>query len=107
MDDKFLNRLISLVEESADEENIDITVLCREIAMSRSALYRKLKALTGNSIQDFIRMVKLRKASRMLLETALTISEISYQSGFSNTKHFSTSFRKQFGKTPTEYRQRK
>jgi AraC-like DNA-binding protein len=106
MDEKFLNKLIGLIEESAEEENIDITHLCREIAMSRSALYRKLKALTGNSIQDFIRMVKFRKASRMLLETNLTIAEIAYQSGFPNTKHFSTSFRKQFGKTPTEYRQR-
>lgn len=106
MDEKFLHKLIGLVEESANEETIDITNLCREIAMSRSALYRKLKALTGNSIQDFIRMVKLRKASRMLQETTLTISEIAYQSGFPNTKHFSTSFRKQFGKTPSEYRQR-
>jgi DNA-binding response OmpR family regulator len=106
MDEKFLNRLISLIEKSAEEETIDITDLCREIAMSRSALYRKLKALTGNSIQDFIRMVKLRKASRMLLETTLAITEIACQSGFPNTKHFSTSFRKQFGKTPSEYRQR-
>ncbi|MFZ4521290.1 MAG: hybrid sensor histidine kinase/response regulator transcription factor [Bacteroidales bacterium] len=106
MDEKFLNKLITMIEASAEEETIDISDLCREIAMSRSALYRKLKALTGNSIQDFIRMVKLRKASRMLVETTLTISEIAYQSGFPNTKHFSTSFRKQFGKTPSEYRQR-
>ncbi|MCX6267334.1 MAG: ATP-binding protein [Bacteroidetes bacterium] len=105
MDEKLLNKLIGMIEESSEEESIDITNLCREIAMSRSALYRKLKALTGNSIQDFIRMVKLRKASRMLLETTFTISEIAYQSGFSNTKHFSTSFKKQFGKTPSEYRQ--
>ena len=105
MDEKFLNKLIAMIEDSTDEETIDITALCRENAMSRSALYRKLKALTGNSIQDFIRLVKLRKASRMLIETTLTISEIAYQSGFPNTKHFSTSFRKQFGKTPTEYRQ--
>ncbi len=105
IDEKFLNRLIGLIEEYAEQETIDISVICREIAMSRSALYRKLKALTGNSIQDFIRMVKLRKASRMLLETTQTISEIAYQSGFPNTKHFSTTFKKQFGKTPSEYRQ--
>ncbi len=106
LDEKFLNKLILLIEESAEQETIDIAVLCREIAMSRSALYRKLKALTGNSIQDFVRMVKLRKASRMLLETTSTIAEIAYLSGFPNTKHFSTTFKKQFGKTPTEYRQR-
>lgn len=106
MDEKFLNKLIGMIEDSSDDESIDIADICREVAMSRSALYRKLKALTGNSIQDFIRIVKLRKASAMLIETTLTISEISYQSGFPNTKHFSTSFKKQFGKTPSEYRQR-
>jgi len=104
MDEKFLNKLIQLIEERSEEESVDIAVLCREIAMSRSALYRKLKALTGNSIQDFVRIVKLRKASRMLLESNASIAEIAFQAGFSNTKYFSTAFKKQFGKTPSLFR---
>jgi len=104
MDEKFLNKLIGLIEEKSEEETIDIAHLCQEIAMSRSALYRKLKALTGNSIQDFVRIVKLRKASRMLLESNDSISEIAFQAGFSNTKYFSTAFKKQFGKTPSGFR---
>ncbi len=104
LDEQLLTRLISLIENESDDDSVDITRLCREVAMSRSVLYRKLKALTGNSIQDFVRMVKLRKASRLLHDPSLTIADIAFQAGFTNTKHFSTAFRKQFGKTPTEYR---
>jgi len=67
-------------------------------------LYRKLKSLTGNSIQDFVRVVKLRKAARLLLESNQPVSDIAFLSGFQNSKHFSTAFKKQFGKTPTDYR---
>jgi ligand-binding sensor domain-containing protein/signal transduction histidine kinase/DNA-binding response OmpR family regulator len=104
LDEKFLTKIISLIENDIDSDSIDVTKLSREVAMSRSVLYRKLKALTGNSIQDFVRVVKLRKAARLLLESDQPISEIAFQSGFSNSKHFSTAFKRQFGKTPSEYR---
>jgi signal transduction histidine kinase/ligand-binding sensor domain-containing protein/CheY-like chemotaxis protein/AraC-like DNA-binding protein len=107
LDEDFLQKVISKIEKESDIESVDVIGLCREVGMSRSALYRKLKALTGNSIQDFVRMVELRKAARMLLETQLSISEVAYQCGFTNAKHFSTSFRKQFGKTPSEFRTEK
>ncbi|NVO20857.1 MAG: response regulator [Bacteroidetes bacterium] len=104
LDEQFLTKIISLIENDVDSDTIDVTKISRELAMSRSVLYRKLKAITGNSIQDFVRIVKLRKAARLLLDTNDPIADISFQSGFSNSKHFSTAFRKQFGKTPSEYR---
>jgi signal transduction histidine kinase/ligand-binding sensor domain-containing protein/CheY-like chemotaxis protein/AraC-like DNA-binding protein len=104
LDEQFLVRIISLIENDSDSDTLDVTKLSREVAMSRSVLYRKLKALTGNSIQDFVRIVKLRKAARMLLDSDFPVSEIAYQSGFANSKHFSTAFKRQFGKTPSEYR---
>jgi DNA-binding response OmpR family regulator/nitrogen-specific signal transduction histidine kinase len=104
LDEQFLTKVISLIENDIDSDTIDVTKLSREVAMSRSVLYRKLKALTGNSIQDFVRIVKLRKAARLLLETDLPITEIAFQSGFPNAKHFSTAFKRQFGKTPSEHR---
>jgi ligand-binding sensor domain-containing protein/signal transduction histidine kinase/DNA-binding response OmpR family regulator len=104
LDEQFLLKIIQLIENDDDADNLDVTKLSREVAMSRSVLYRKLKALTGNSIQDFVRIVKLRKAARLLLESDDPIADIAFHSGFSNAKHFSTAFRKQFGKTPTEYR---
>jgi len=104
LDEQFLTKIISLVENDVDSDTIDVTKLSRELAMSRSVLYRKLKAITGNSIQDFVRVVKLRKAARLLIDTDHPIADIAFESGFSNSKHFSTAFRKQFGKTPSEYR---
>jgi ligand-binding sensor domain-containing protein/signal transduction histidine kinase/DNA-binding response OmpR family regulator len=105
LDEQFLLKLIKLIENDQEPDGIDILGLCREMAMSRSVLYRKIKALTGNSIQDFVRIVKLRKASRLLTDPSLSIADIAFQSGFANTKHFSTAFKKQFGKTPSEFRQ--
>jgi len=104
LDEQFLVNLIHLIEDDMDSDTLDVTKLSREVAMSRSVLYRKLKALTGNSIQDFVRIVKLRKAARLLLESDHPITDIAFQSGFSNSKHFSTAFKRQFGKTPSEYR---
>jgi ligand-binding sensor domain-containing protein/signal transduction histidine kinase/DNA-binding response OmpR family regulator len=104
MDEQFLVKIIQLIENDLDSDTLDVTKLSREVAMSRSVLYRKLKALTGNSIQDFVRVVKLRKAARLLLESDSPISDVAFQSGFSNSKHFSTAFKRQFGKTPSEYR---
>jgi len=104
LDEQFLLNFISIIENDTESDTLDVTKLSREVAMSRSVLYRKLKALTGNSIQDFVRIVKLRKAARILLESDAPISEIAFLSGFSNSKHFSTAFKRQFGKTPTEYR---
>ena len=104
LDEQFLVKIIHLIEDDMDSDTLDVTKLSREVAMSRSVLYRKLKALTGNSIQDFVRIVKLRKAARLLLESDHPITDIAFQSGFSNSKHFSTAFKRQFGKTPSEYR---
>lgn len=107
LDEEFLTKVISRIEDEKFSENADVTTLCRELAMSRSVMYRKIKMLTGNSIQEFVRVVKLRKASRLLLENSTPISLIAYNSGFSNTKHFSTAFKKLYGKTPSEYRLQK
>jgi ligand-binding sensor domain-containing protein/signal transduction histidine kinase/DNA-binding NarL/FixJ family response regulator len=106
LDEQFLLKLIGLIENEEEPEGSEIPVLCREMAMSRSVLYRKIKALTGNSIQDFVRIVRLRKAARLLNDPTLSVADISFRAGFANTKHFSTAFKKQFGKTPSEYRQR-
>jgi len=104
LDEQFLIKIIHLIEDDMDSDTLDVTKLSREVAMSRSVLYRKLKALTGNSIQDFVRIVKLRKAARLLLESDKSIADIAFQSGFPNSKHFSTAFKRQFAKTPSEYR---
>ncbi|TFH38621.1 MAG: hybrid sensor histidine kinase/response regulator [Bacteroidia bacterium] len=104
LDEEFLRKLVETIESEKFSENLDVATLCNELGMSRSVLYRKIKMLTDNSIQEFVRIVKLRKAARLLLSAGNPISDIAFVSGFSNTKHFSTAFKKLYGKTPSQYR---
>ncbi len=74
------------------------------MGMSRSALYRKLKALTDQSITEFIRTIKLKRAGQLILQTQLNISEIAYDLGFNDLKHFRKSFQILFDELPSDYR---
>ena len=79
-------------------------LLAREIGMSRSQLYRKVKALTGRSIADYIRLLRLREGKRLLEVTDKTVSEITFDVGFNDLSYFSTCFNEEFGCSPTEFR---
>ena len=72
--------------------------------MSRSPFFRKIKALTGMSPNDFIRMIRLKHAASLLLKSDLNISEICYDVGFVSPRYFRECFKKQFGHTPTDYK---
>ena len=78
----------------------------REMLMSRSNLHLKMKALTGESTNDFIKRLRFNKACTLLKEGRYNISEISYRVGFSSPSYFATSFKKRFGCLPTEYADR-
>ncbi|MFC2116715.1 ATP-binding protein [Bacteroidota bacterium] len=104
IDEHFLQKVISIIENKLNDTSLDVAHLCTQLGMSRSVLYRKIKALTAHSIQEFIRGVRLRKAKQLLINTNKSISEVSYLVGFPNTKHFSTSFRKEFDVSPSEFR---
>jgi len=106
LDEKFLDKLISIIESRSGEAKLDVVFVAKEMGMSRSVLYRKIKAISGYTIQEFIMVCKLKKAANLLINAPESISEIAYSSGFSNAKHFSTKFRKQFGITPTEFRKK-
>ncbi|MDR1200931.1 MAG: response regulator [Tannerellaceae bacterium] len=102
-DQQFLEKAIAIVEENI--ENIDFSVQEFQEAMvlSGSMLYRKLKALTGLSPNEFIRSIRLKKACVLLSEEQYNISEVAYKVGFNDPKYFSNCFKKEFGKTPSEY----
>jgi len=103
MDRKFLNKISKIVEEYHDKEELSIEELSQIVGLSRVHVYRKIKKLTGMSVSEFVRSVKLRRSLELIKNSGKSISEIAYEVGFSSASYFTKSFKEQFGISPTEY----
>ena len=90
-------------QQRYESEKIDITYLSDKMCMSGSTLYRKMKALTGLSTNEYIRKVKMQNAERLLLEGKYNISEIAYKVGMNSTGYFRQCFKDEFGVSPSDY----
>lgn len=106
-DERFLNRVIEIVEKNVSNENFSAEDFAETVGMSKTHLNRKLNALTDTSANEFLRNYRLKKAARLLSSKSGNISEIAYEVGFSNPSYFAESFKKLFGYSPSEYLQRK
>jgi signal transduction histidine kinase/DNA-binding response OmpR family regulator/streptogramin lyase len=102
LDEKFLNKVKEVIENHISEEEFNMDDFCSEVAMSRTQLHRKLKALTGKSATLYIRTIKLLKAKKMIQEKTGNISEIAYSLGFSSPTYFTRCFKEEFGYPPSE-----
>jgi signal transduction histidine kinase/DNA-binding response OmpR family regulator len=102
MEETFLARVRQAVEAALDDETLDVESLARKLAMSRTQLHRKLKALTDQSPSDFIRFLRLTHAHALLAGGAATVAEAAYRVGYGNPSNFSTSFSRHFGYAPSE-----
>ncbi|MCB0679339.1 MAG: DNA-binding response regulator, partial [Saprospiraceae bacterium] len=100
----FLQKVLQIIEANLADEDFGMPQLCREVHMSRSHLFRKLKALTGKSATHLIRSVRLEKGKELLETTDLTVAEIAYRVGFNNPSYFSKMFKEEFGEWPTDLR---
>jgi signal transduction histidine kinase/ligand-binding sensor domain-containing protein/DNA-binding response OmpR family regulator len=105
--DEFIKNAIQYVEDNIDKDDFLIDELATQLNMSRSTFYRKLKAVTGMSGSDFIRMIRLKRSAQLLKTGKYTVSMAAYEAGFNDLKHFRKSFQKQFGVTPSEYSKQK
>ena len=105
-DEHFLERAIKIVEENISNANLDITLLEEELKMSNMQMYRKLKSLTNLSGNEFIKNIRLKKAVQLLESENYNVSEIAYKVGFNDPSYFTRMFKKQYGKTPSEYFER-
>lgn len=99
-DKEFIVRLTGVVEKHIDDGDLSPEFLASEMAVSKMQLYRKLKAITGDSPTVFVRNLRLEKASHLLKTTNLTVLEIMYQCGFNNRAYFHREFTKKFGTSP-------
>ena len=101
---KFIESLKNVIEKNIDNEQFGVDDLGKEMAMSRSQIHRKLKALTDLSATTFIRNYRLHRAADLLKQGAGNVTEIGYQVGFNSQTYFSSSFQELFGCSPTEYK---
>jgi len=104
---KFINEFIAIVENNIPNEDFSVEDICREIGISRVQLYRKVKALIGYNVNDYISTVRLQKAKYLLADPQLTIADVAFKVGYSSQAYFSTVFKSKFNVTPTEYREKK
>jgi DNA-binding response OmpR family regulator len=106
LDEQFIEKTVMLIEKNLDDESLNAEKIAREVGVSRIQFYRKIKALTGQTVSQFIRSVRLRHAARLLPDQNLTVSEIAYKAGFSAPNHFASYFKEYFGITPSDYREK-
>jgi DNA-binding response OmpR family regulator len=102
-DEKFLQRVMQIVEQKMGETEFTAEAFSREVGMSRMQLHRKLTALTGQSTTDFLRTLRLKRAVQLMEAHMGNISEIAYEVGFNNLSYFAKCFREQYGMSPNEY----
>jgi AraC-like DNA-binding protein len=104
LDKEFMNNVLNYINENINDEKLNVENLAGELLLSRSKLYRKIKALTGDTANEFIRKIRLEKAKQIIETTEYTISEVCYKVGFSSPSYFTKCFKDYFEFLPTELR---
>lgn len=102
VDQEFFDKMNKIIEENITGD-IDVNLLASQLAMSSSTLYRKMKAMTGISTNEYIRKYKMQHAEHLLLEGKYTISEISFMVGMNSVAYFRRCFKAEYGEIPSEY----
>ncbi|MGY3086992.1 signal transduction histidine kinase/DNA-binding response OmpR family regulator [Hymenobacter sp. UYAg731] len=103
-DQKFLLSLTAVVEANLTKTDLSVEEVARALDLTRMQLYRKVKALLGTGVTDFIQSLRLTKARELLLDERRTVADVAYELGFSSPSYFSTSFRARYQLSPSEFR---
>ncbi len=102
-DKRFTKTVVELIRKNIEVENLNSSYIEKELGMSNSQLYRKVKQIFGFSTGDLIRTIKIKYAAELLCKSPLTVSQICFQSGFNNRSYFYREFKKTYHITPKEY----
>lgn len=103
LDKEFLKKSLKIIKKNIDNPDYSVEKFALDIGMSRSALFKKIKSITGQSTSEFIRTIRIKRASNLIKSGQYSITEVVFMVGFSDPKYFRTCFKKQFGQTPGEY----
>ncbi len=102
LDKNFMTQVLNYITKNIADENLNVESLAEELHLSRSQLYRKIKAMTGLTVTEFLRKIRLEHAKRFIENGTESISEVCYKVGFSSPSYFTKCFKAQFGVLPTE-----
>ncbi|MDO7173749.1 two-component regulator propeller domain-containing protein [Mariniflexile sp. AS56] len=102
IDKEFIQKVLSYISENMSDSDLSVEVLASQLNLSRSQLYRKIKSLTGQTVNEFLRKIRIQKAKQILETGNSNISEVCYKIGFSSPSYFTKCFKAQFGILPTE-----
>ncbi len=101
---KFLKQVIDTIDENIEDVDFDVSRLSEILGVSKSTLYNSVKSLTSESIGVLIRKIRLKKAAQILSNSDLNIIQVMDKVGIQSQSHFTKSFKKEFGKTPSEFK---
>ncbi len=104
-DREFMTRLLEVIDAQLVNPDFDIEYLCSQIGMSRTKLYQKIKHISNQSIGDFIRTIRLKKAVQIMTHEDVSLAEVMYRIGIQTQSYFTKAFKKEFNQTPTQFMQ--
>lgn len=103
LDEKFLDDLLAKIEMEMDNSELSVKLISKMLGISSTNLYRKVKALTGQTANEFIRNIRLKRAAQLLKNEQLNVSEVMYMVGFTHHSYFTRCFKELFGVSPKDY----
>jgi signal transduction histidine kinase/ligand-binding sensor domain-containing protein/AraC-like DNA-binding protein len=103
IDQEFLQKAIDYIVENIQNPQLGVNSIADLFNLSRMQVYRKIKALTGKSVVNFIRMVRIKQALKLMDTQKYSLTEIAFLTGFNSASYFTTSFKEEYGKAPSEY----
>ncbi|MFA9392140.1 MAG: two-component regulator propeller domain-containing protein [Prolixibacteraceae bacterium] len=102
-DQEFMDKIVHLIHQHMANADFKVETLLENFNYGRTVFYKKMNGITGYSPNDFIRIIRLRKAGELLLSNNVTVAEVAFGVGYSDTNYFTRIFKKHYGKTPSEY----
>lgn len=102
-DETLMSKVMSCINENLGNSDFNVDMLTKELGISRAQLHRKMKEITGVSTAEFIRNHRLEQAAKLLAKGDLAVTQVAYAVGFNSAGHFSVTFKKYYGVSPTEY----
>ncbi|MEX8547866.1 MAG: response regulator [Mucilaginibacter sp.] len=104
-DKEFMNKLLKNIEDNIQNPDLDVDFLCNQLNISRTKLYQKIKSISDQSIGDFIKTIRLKKAIQIMTHEDVAFNEVAFRIGLQSHAYFSRVFKKEFGKSPSEFMQ--